>query len=225
MLRFARNDIFAFTLAEVLVTLGIIGVVAALTIPALIANHKKQVTVTRLEKFYSVINQAIKMSSLENREPEGWEGVEMLDANSMYIWWNKYMNNYFTSKDVVKTNDGIIITLADGSGFGIYSPASNKREGISWVHIVYCIDYKSCKKHLDRSGGKLYPVSLDGKNTFLFNGSQTDIRTYGSGNDRYVLINETGTSQYGCAKSYKAYCAALIQYDGWKISDDYPIRF
>ena len=33
----------AFTLAEVLVTLGIIGVVAALTIPALIANYRNMV--------------------------------------------------------------------------------------------------------------------------------------------------------------------------------------
>lgn len=33
----------AFTLAEVLITLGIIGVVAALTMPALIANHRKTV--------------------------------------------------------------------------------------------------------------------------------------------------------------------------------------
>lgn len=30
-----------FTLAEVLITLGIIGVVAAMTMPALISNHKK----------------------------------------------------------------------------------------------------------------------------------------------------------------------------------------
>lgn len=34
----------SFTLAEVLVTLGIIGVVAALTMPTLIANYRKQVT-------------------------------------------------------------------------------------------------------------------------------------------------------------------------------------
>lgn len=33
----------AFTLAEVLITLGIIGVVAALTIPTLMANHRKKV--------------------------------------------------------------------------------------------------------------------------------------------------------------------------------------
>lgn len=33
---------FGFTLAEVLITLGIIGVVAAITIPNLIANHQKK---------------------------------------------------------------------------------------------------------------------------------------------------------------------------------------
>lgn len=37
-----KKTMTGFTLAEVLITLGIIGVVAALTIPALIANHKKQ---------------------------------------------------------------------------------------------------------------------------------------------------------------------------------------
>lgn len=48
-----------FTLAEVLVTLGIIGVVAALTMPTLIDNHRKAVTETRLEKFYSLMSQAV----------------------------------------------------------------------------------------------------------------------------------------------------------------------
>ncbi len=33
----------AFTLAEVLITLGIVGVVAAITMPTLIANHRKKV--------------------------------------------------------------------------------------------------------------------------------------------------------------------------------------
>ncbi len=49
----------AFTLAEVLITLGIIGVVAAMTIPTLISNHNKRVVETRLKKFYSSMNQAI----------------------------------------------------------------------------------------------------------------------------------------------------------------------
>lgn len=48
----------AFTLAEVLITLGIIGVVAALTIPALINNQQKQATVSQVKEIYSILSQA-----------------------------------------------------------------------------------------------------------------------------------------------------------------------
>ena len=51
---------FGFTLAEVLITLGIIGVVAALTLPTLISNYKKQTYVTGLQKAYSVLNNVTK---------------------------------------------------------------------------------------------------------------------------------------------------------------------
>ena len=47
----------AFTLAEVLITLGIIGVVAAITLPILIQKQQKMVWVNQLKKEYSVISQ------------------------------------------------------------------------------------------------------------------------------------------------------------------------
>ena len=47
---FDKNRRAAFTLAEVLITLGIIGVVAALTIPTLIANYKKKQAISKLQK-------------------------------------------------------------------------------------------------------------------------------------------------------------------------------
>lgn len=47
-----------FTLAEVLITLVIIGVVAAMTIPTLVARYEEQVTVAKVEKAYSTIAQA-----------------------------------------------------------------------------------------------------------------------------------------------------------------------
>jgi len=50
-----------FTLAEVLITLGIIGVVAALVMPALIANYKKQVYVTQLKKTISAWEQGMNL--------------------------------------------------------------------------------------------------------------------------------------------------------------------
>lgn len=51
----------AFTLAEVLITLGIIGVVAAITIPVLVAKINEQVHKTQLKKTISTLNQALKM--------------------------------------------------------------------------------------------------------------------------------------------------------------------
>lgn len=50
----------AFTLAEVLITLGIIGVVAAMTLPTLIQNHQKQVYVNGLKKALSISQNMIK---------------------------------------------------------------------------------------------------------------------------------------------------------------------
>ena len=50
----------AFTLAEVLITLGIIGVVAAMTLPSLIQNYQKKALATQTQKFYSMMSQAVK---------------------------------------------------------------------------------------------------------------------------------------------------------------------
>lgn len=48
----------AFTLAEVLVTLGIIGVVSAMTIPTLMQNHQRSVYITQLHKVSNELSQA-----------------------------------------------------------------------------------------------------------------------------------------------------------------------
>ena len=49
----------AFTLAEVLVTLGIIGVVSAMTVPTLMQNHQRKSYVTQLHKVYNELSQAL----------------------------------------------------------------------------------------------------------------------------------------------------------------------
>ena len=60
----------AFTLAEVLITLLIIGVVAALTIPSVISNYQQQEFKTGLKKAVSVLNEAIQTNiALEGETP------------------------------------------------------------------------------------------------------------------------------------------------------------
>ncbi len=56
----------AFTLAEVLITLGIIGVVAALTIPALISKYDEKVMLNKLKRSYSEILNAIDLRRAES---------------------------------------------------------------------------------------------------------------------------------------------------------------
>lgn len=54
-----------FTLAEVLITLSIIGVVAALTMPSLIQNHQKKQTAVKLKQTYSLMIQGIRLAENE----------------------------------------------------------------------------------------------------------------------------------------------------------------
>ena len=61
-----------FTLAEVLITLGIIGVVSALTIPTLMNNYQTKEKSTKLKKFYSTMQQAMLMSTIDNGEVGEW---------------------------------------------------------------------------------------------------------------------------------------------------------
>ena len=56
----------AFTLAEVLITLGVIGIVAALTLPSVVAHYKEKVLVTQVQKAYSEMQNALKMYSAQN---------------------------------------------------------------------------------------------------------------------------------------------------------------
>lgn len=63
----------SFTLAEVLITLGIIGIVAAMTLPPLIQRQQEKVAVAELKKAYSTISQAYLMAVNEHGSPENWD--------------------------------------------------------------------------------------------------------------------------------------------------------
>ena len=70
----------AFTLAEVLITLGIIGVVAALTIPSLIQKYEEKQTVSQVKKAYSEISQAYMSAVQGEGTPDNWGLVSWSDT-------------------------------------------------------------------------------------------------------------------------------------------------
>lgn len=66
----------AFTLAEVLITLAIIGVVAAMTIPTLMQKTDRREKVAAVKSSYSQLSQAVKMATALNGNVDKWVDVK-----------------------------------------------------------------------------------------------------------------------------------------------------
>ena len=85
----------AFTLAEVLVTLGIIGVVSAMTVPTLMQNYQRQSYVTQLHKVYNELSQALLRYQTDKN------AINLTEAGlTTQAAVNDFVNAYFK---VVKT--------------------------------------------------------------------------------------------------------------------------
>lgn len=132
-----------FTLAEVLITLGVIGVVAALTMPSLIANYRKEVLRAQFKKAYSEISQAALL--LQTKEEinifeyaksytsqraldilmSQLQGAVVLEGSSTYLnfvrtfYHPKLLNKidkagqYCDSTNVYRTSNGIFYSMDD----------------------------------------------------------------------------------------------------------------
>ncbi|MDR1327174.1 MAG: type II secretion system GspH family protein [Heliobacteriaceae bacterium] len=119
----ARNDVRGFTLAEVLITLGIIGVVAALTMPVLIQNYRKHNVETRLKKVYSVMNQAANMVISERGDYENWvkdcggSGTPICTVDEALEWFNDTIGRNLNKVKTAISDDGLgfYVYFADGS--------------------------------------------------------------------------------------------------------------
>lgn len=79
---------YAFTLAEVLITLGIIGVVAAMTMPALINQTNNKQHLTAYKKVYSSLSQTLTSIIADNGD--SFDGL-CQNHNDYLKLFSKYM--------------------------------------------------------------------------------------------------------------------------------------
>ena len=223
---------YAFTLAEVLITLGIIGVVAALTMPALIGHYKKVQTIAQLKKIYSALQQSIELSQTTYGDINNWDwNLSAKEFFKKYLSSNLKVIKYCETSDLSCWNEEGINTLSGGKYED--SPLKNYWEKLILSDGTFIGLQKQDNSHTHISidlNGKKRPNTA-GKDIFsliLTNGELVDdynnipkegLYMYGSGLTR----EEIKTHYLGCANNkIGLMCAALIIHDGWQMSADYP---
>ncbi len=109
-----------FTLAEVLITLAIIGVVAAISIPSVISNSQQQEFKTGLRKAVSVLNSAITMNM-------ALDGETPYDNSNLYGYLIKHMSVLRTTNRVPYFSS---VNSAAGSFWGDTNAAFYTTDGM-----------------------------------------------------------------------------------------------
>ncbi len=196
----------AFTLAEVLITIGIIGVVASMTVPGIINDTRYAEIQASLKKNYSVISQAFKKMSEEKGYTITASYGNLILAEDMKKYfrigfdcqgynYNQYC--YHPTKTSYKTfsgteqaansiiDDGGYMTT-DGSLYLFENAGGGNR------HTTYItVDTNSIKKGPNRWGYDLFTFQLTNDGKFLPMGAPdthyTDMDTYCSKNSSSTL--------------------------------------
>lgn len=121
-----------FTLSQVLITLAIIGVVAAMTLPTVISNYRKHVVENNLKKYYTMLNQLLTNSEANNGPAADWDWPAYgKNPNREFTipFFNKYFAPYLKIIDKKTTfyPDPYIPKTSEGRKMQINSYASNWR--------------------------------------------------------------------------------------------------
>ena len=224
----------AFTLAEVLITLGIIGVVAAMTMPVLIQNYRNTVVETRLKKIYTVMNQAITLAENDYGDRAYWyedlsgtqfdkDGNIVPGSSEAEKWFNKYLVPYMKIMKTEELSDGtFMVYFPDGSALQqVYSSSSR-----DWY--FYTSNAKKCASNTPEHANGICRFTFAFKPVGEGNAWKYH---YGKGFEpcKYLWDGSKDMLYRGCESQVgdailHGMCTALIQYNGWKIPKDYPQR-
>ena len=100
----ANKLLKGFTMAEVLITLGILGILIAMTLPALVQKYQEKVTINRLKKVYSTLSQLYVFVSEKDGTPAEWGYVYNEDGSldrsgTIQNIFSKYLRKLQVCKD------------------------------------------------------------------------------------------------------------------------------
>ena len=239
-----RGKKAGFTLAEVLITLGILGVVIAMTLPTVVGKYKKQATISQLKKAYTVLSQMVLRAQEDNGGAYfSTSDTVNADATKKFFeqYWLPYFNNPTVSKEgklpygigfAYKYMNGsqmgtnittaysvgrVFFTTLDGTAYFVFMMWWEKKYDDDGNLISQTAKYSSVQTvYVDLNGIK--PPNTIGKDVFIFQVffDKNIVRPFGYDKTQAEINSNCSLSGAG------VYCAAKIINDGWKMKKDYP---
>lgn len=218
-----------FTLAEVLITLGIIGVVAALTIPTLISNHQKKVYVNQLKKAYNTITNGFSLIKADIGSDNLFDSEFIRNVGIRYAYnedeVSKYAKKYFNVADDVKfygyntveqnykylfygngsytvKPEGYLLKSPDGADIYIYG--SDPDLEAEALRIYVYVDVNGANRAPNTVGRDLYSFTFDCYGKYLKSSAGGDPDQVCGGGSAHASEIEA--------------CAARIIEEGWEMN-------
>ena len=214
-------------MAETLITLAIIGVVAAITMPTLIKSYQKHQTVTQLRKVYSDLSNASRRSENDNGPMTEWELPVSAAYGDVVPYLQKYWLPYFQGAKIASKDE------IEKQGYSIL----NKHSAISNYVILNNGVILSFSFYV--GGGTKYIwlfADINGmkgpnkvaRDIFVFDAYSADsIKFWAADNRKNNIEDLINNNAYGCNNTCntafcKFNCGRVIELSGWKIPDEYP---
>ena len=233
-----RKKKAAFTLAEVLITLGIIGIVAAMTLPMLIAKYQKLVATTQLKRIYSILANAEMLAISDYGDRKNWDypitGREPYTPPpiSNTDFFKKYYEPYFKTSGArervegwrnykIYNYNGVNAQWGSGTALKAFSRQFDESCLTGWSNnqfVTFTVDL-NCEKGPNIVGRDVFDIATvrdTGRNTF----KMEPPLPMGRNESRQTLIDNCKRANYG--GGFPNRCFTLFVYDGWQFKDDYP---
>lgn len=246
------RKVIAFTMAEVLITLGIIGVVATMTLPGVIRRYRETVVINQLKKVYAELYQAIQMSEVNNGSFRDWD-YTLSNARFAELYIMPYLAKPYTECKLKCFAESTYPKTPANKDFTSVGVKYRYRDKLIAINVnntqtdsVNDIKYASFLIDINGNRGE----SIVGKDVFMFTLFNY---TYNTGGWVLTPLCPKG-EHYGLYLGsiggyWGAYCGTLdqmfdggargdcnvngngtscglaIEKNGWKIPDNYPIKF
>ena len=199
--------------------MGIIGVVAALTLPTLISKHQKKVVSARLKIAYSQLYQALQTAQAEYGDYSGWSEADsgfkvndIQDTEFVKVFVDKYIAPYLKLTEPPKR--ATLYDIGYKNGIYHYTPSyyhyyfaelANGRTGIMRMFIII-VDINGASGE-NRFGHDMFAMMFNSRQGLFTGGeNKTDSFVFQKCND--------GDSMF--------YCTELLKRSGWEITKEYP---